>query len=195
MRRLILALLGATGLQVAQAQIYASASESPNDLVVLSDSPSALTPLEVVAANSPSRVTVAVAAQALLPADVIDSIAQAHSVPAELVRALIRVESGNNPKALSPKGARGLMQLMPATAARFGVQDAFDPTQNIEGGVRYLKYLLGFFNNRLDLALAAYNAGEYAVVRAGYRVPNYPETLAYVPKVVRLFEQGLARKP
>jgi soluble lytic murein transglycosylase-like protein len=183
---------GLFGAPTCYAQIYASALNEPSDLVVLSDMPSALTPLEIVAPPRPPATTIT----APLPAaDLIDSIALSHALPPELVRAVIRVESGNNPRAVSAKGARGLMQLMPGTAARFGVKDAFDPSQNIEGGVRYLKYLLAFFDNRLDLALAAYNAGEHAVVRAGYRVPNYPETLAYVPKVVRLFEQDLARKP
>jgi len=85
------------------------------------------------------------------------------------------VESNYNPYAVSPKGALGIMQLIPATARRFGVLDVFDPVDNIEGGARYLKYLLELFNGDYPLALAAYNAGENAVTRYG-AVPPYPET-------------------
>jgi soluble lytic murein transglycosylase-like protein len=184
---------------LCQAQIYSSSVASSHQSLVLSNLPSEQTPDLVVAAPAVQQDAprMALPSPPLLStvSQLIQDIAAAHALPAELVRALIRVESGNNPRALSPKGARGLMQLMPATAARFGVKDAFDPAQNIEGGVRYLKYLLALFDNRLDLALAAYNAGEYAVVRAGYRIPNYPETLAYVPRVVRLFELDRARTP
>jgi soluble lytic murein transglycosylase-like protein len=93
---------------------------------------------------------------------------------------------------VSRKGALGLMQLMPATARRLGVRDPFDPAQNIQAGARYLRELLTQFRGDLALALAAYNAGEAAVMRAGYRVPPYAETLAYVPRVLRLARGGLA---
>lgn len=104
-----------------------------------------------------------------------------------LLHAVIRAESGYNPKALSIKGAGGLMQLIPGTASRYGVIDIYDPMQNINAGARYLKDLLTMFNNNTELALAGYNAGENAVIRAGNRVPNYPETLAYVPKVIGFY--------
>jgi soluble lytic murein transglycosylase-like protein len=100
-----------------------------------------------------------------------------------LIIAVMQQESGFNPRAVSPKGARGLMQLMPATARRFGVKNIFDPAQNIEGGARYLRFLLDMFNGDLELALAGYNAGENAVINYGYRVPPYRETRYYVKNV------------
>jgi len=104
-----------------------------------------------------------------------------------LVRSVIQVESDDDPLAVSRKGAQGLMQLMPQTARRFAVKDSFDPAQNIDGGVRYLKYLLTRFGDRQTpeaLALAAYNAGEGAVMKHG-GVPPYPETTLYVRKVAK----------
>ena len=79
------------------------------------------------------------------------------------------------------------MQLIPATAQRYGVQDSYDPGQNIHGGTRYLRDLLKMFNGNLELAIAGYNAGENAVIRAGHRIPPYPETMAYVPKVMSFY--------
>jgi soluble lytic murein transglycosylase-like protein len=105
-----------------------------------------------------------------------------------LVHAVIRAESGYNPRAVSPKGAAGLMQLMPQTARRYTVSDRFDPEMNLDGGVRYLRHLLGMFAGDISLALAAYNAGENAVLRSGARVPDYPETLAYVRRVRGLYD-------
>jgi soluble lytic murein transglycosylase-like protein len=92
-------------------------------------------------------------------------------------------ESHFNPRVVSPKGARGLMQLMPGTSARFGVRHPNDPAQNISGGTRYLKQLLDRFNNRVDLALASYNAGEGAVIKFGHKVPPYRETREYVKRI------------
>ena len=109
-----------------------------------------------------------------------------HGVHPELVYAVASVESNFNPRALSAKGALGLMQLMPDTAARFGVTDPWDPAENIVGGVRYLKYLLDLFGGDQRLALAAYNAGEN-VVQASRSIPPYLETRAYVSKVLKLF--------
>jgi soluble lytic murein transglycosylase-like protein len=105
-----------------------------------------------------------------------------------LVRAIIQTESAFNVHATSPKGARGLMQLMPETAARYGVRDIFDPEQNIWGGTRYMRDLLEKFNQDLPLAIAAYNAGENAVVRYG-GIPPYPETRNYVQRVMALHQQ------
>lgn len=105
-----------------------------------------------------------------------------------LVDSVIQVESNYNPYAISPKGAQGLMQLMPATARRFGVKDTFDARQNIEGGVRYLKFLQDKFKDE-RLAIAAYNAGENAVVKYG-NVPPYAETMGYVAKVGRKYGQA-----
>ena len=103
-----------------------------------------------------------------------------HGVDPNLIFALMRQESGFNPRARSYKGASGLMQLMPATARRFGVANIYDPAENIEGGVRYLRFLLDTFNGDVELALAGYNAGEGAVIRNGYTVPRYRETQHYV---------------
>jgi soluble lytic murein transglycosylase-like protein len=112
----------------------------------------------------------------------IDVISQNHGVDPALVRAVIKTESNFNRWAVSNKGARGLMQLIPETGARYGVRDFFDPQQNVEGGVQYLKFLLQKFNGNLDLSLAAYNAGENLVQRLG-RIPPIPETTNYVRKV------------
>jgi len=116
----------------------------------------------------------------------VDSIAKDNGVDPALVDAMVRTESNYNPLAISSKGARGLMQLIPETGRRFGVQDFFDPRQNIEGGVRYIKYLLNMFDGNVDLSLAAYNAGENLVARLG-RIPPYPETRNYVRKIRALY--------
>ena len=100
-----------------------------------------------------------------------------------LIFCVMEQESHFNTRALSPKGARGLMQLMPGTSARFGVRRPSDPAQNIAGGTRYLKQLMGQFNGRIDLVLASYNAGEGAVLRFGRKVPPYRETRAYVKRI------------
>lgn len=111
-----------------------------------------------------------------------------NNVSPNLIRSVIRAESGFNPSAISPKGAQGLMQLMPQTAARLGVQDAFDPADNVEGGTRYLKQLLGLYHNDVVKALAAYNAGPERVQR--YKgIPPYPETIAYVNRVIKDFNR------
>jgi soluble lytic murein transglycosylase-like protein len=125
-------------------------------------------------------------------APMIESAARASQVRPELVHAVVRAESAYRPDAVSEKGARGLMQLMPATAERFGVTDPHDPRQNLRGGTRYLHELLKLFNNDLRLAVAAYNAGENAVISYGRRVPPYPETRRYVEKVLGFYEGSLA---
>jgi soluble lytic murein transglycosylase-like protein len=115
--------------------------------------------------------------------DLIVEHARYHGIRPDLVRAVIQVESGYNPSARSPKGAMGLMQLMPGTAAGLGVTRPYDPEQNIRGGVAYLRRLLDRYSNDEELALAAYNAGPEAVVRYGNKVPPYRETREYVRKV------------
>jgi soluble lytic murein transglycosylase-like protein len=109
-----------------------------------------------------------------------------YGVPDRLVTAVIRAESGFNPRAVSRKGAQGLMQLMPATASTLGVRNSFDPRENIHGGVRHLRGLIDRFPGNLPLAIAAYNAGEKAVITYG-GIPPYPETQDYVGKVMRLY--------
>ncbi|MEQ1667156.1 MAG: lytic transglycosylase domain-containing protein [Sulfuriferula sp.] len=120
---------------------------------------------------------------------IVAEVAQAHDLDAALLHAVISVESRYNPSIVSKKGAVGLMQLMPATARRFGVSDAFDPAQNLHGGAKYLRTLLTLFNSDLSLALAAYNAGENAVIKNGNHIPPYRETRDYVPRVLDYYRQ------
>lgn len=120
---------------------------------------------------------------------VINKVAVKTDVPAALLQAVINVESNYNPEAISPKGAVGLMQLMPATAKRYGVNDRTDPQKNISGGAHYLRDLLKKFEGDLSLVLAAYNAGENAVVRYGHKIPPYKETQNYVKKVLKIYNQ------
>jgi soluble lytic murein transglycosylase-like protein len=110
-----------------------------------------------------------------------------------LLYAIMHQESTFKRRAISPKGARGLMQLMPGTAARFGVTNIFEPRQNIEGGARYMRFLLDTFDGDVGLALAGYNAGEGAVMKYGYRVPPYSETQEYVRRIGKRY--ALMRDP
>ena len=110
-----------------------------------------------------------------------------HNIDPALIRAVIKAESNFNHRAVSPVGAQGLMQLMPATASQLQVDDAFHPEQNIEGGVRYLSYLLKHYRGNITLALAAYNAGEGAVAKYHNQVPPYRETKNYVKRVLSFY--------
>lgn len=123
-------------------------------------------------------------------ADEIVAAANTYGLEPALLHAVITVESNHNPAAVSPKGAQGLMQLMPGTSQRFGVADPWHPEQNIRGGARYLSELLMLFDQDLTLALAAYNAGEKAVLRYGRHIPPYPETRNYVTRVIALYRQN-----
>jgi soluble lytic murein transglycosylase-like protein len=119
---------------------------------------------------------------------IIEKAATAASVEPNLLRAVIVVESGFNSRAVSKRGAMGLMQLMPATATRFGVSNPYDPLQNVHAGARYLKFLIDRFGQDVRLALAAYNAGEDAVDRNGGQIPPFSETMAYVPRVLKIYQ-------
>ncbi|XVJ71872.1 MAG: lytic transglycosylase domain-containing protein [Rhizobacter sp.] len=117
-------------------------------------------------------------------------LARHYGVDPHLVRAVVEVESGFNPQARSPKGATGLMQLMPATAARYHKESLYDPVKNIEAGVLYLRDLLKMFGGDPELALAGYNAGEGAVLKYKRRIPPYAETQQYVPKVLAAWQRN-----
>lgn len=119
----------------------------------------------------------------------VQQIAAEHALSADLVHSMIKVESNFNARAVSPKGARGLMQLVPSTARRFGVSDAFNPRENIDGGVKYLRYLLDLYGGNYPLALAAYNAGEGAVARYG-GVPPFRETQQYLIQLWKQLERS-----
>lgn len=186
---LLLALLVvAATSSVAEAQIYAWRDASGQ--LVLSDRARAdggeATTYQVAgAAPAALRVTRPADNRSARFDPLIEAHAQHHGLQPDLVRAVIQVESGFNPFAVSPKGAMGLMQLMPATASELGVVNPFEPEQNIRGGVAYLKQLLERFDNKVELALAAYNAGPGAVDRYGQQVPPYRETQAYVKKITK----------
>jgi len=175
-------LLAACTLPPAHAQIYGG--QDANGGVVLSNFRSALAGEVVVAAPVEAASVPILAAPEDRFGPLIRKVAQETSLSPQLLHAVIAVESGFDARAVSHKGAMGLMQLMPQTAQRFGVHDPFDPSQNIAAGAAYLKSLLERFAGDVQLALAAYNAGEAAVIKAGYRIPPYAETRAYVPRVL-----------
>ena len=177
-------LLSATLPAVAQAQIYLTRDSAGN--FVLSDkpnNPSALLKTYAVPEAETFRTTRGVVSERAAKYDeLIKENAAVHGVSPHLVRAVIQQESGFNPNARSLKGAMGLMQLMPATAAELGVSNPYSPSENIRGGVAYLKGLLVKFEQNIELALAAYNAGPTAVTRYG-AVPPYRETKNYVTRI------------
>jgi soluble lytic murein transglycosylase-like protein len=127
-------------------------------------------------------------------ATIIQTASKAYGVEPSLIHAVISAESQYNQYAVSRTGAMGLMQLMPDTARRYGVQNMMDPAENIHGGVRYLADLLAMFKGRMDLAVAAYNAGENAVIRYGRQIPPYAETRHYVPRVLAFYHTFQSRK-
>jgi soluble lytic murein transglycosylase-like protein len=175
----------------SQAQIASYVDEHGNLIYVNGDSPKRKTGSTI--SSSPA------AQSANAPGDHLDQIvqqaAERHDLDPALVKAVISTESGWNPTAISRKGAVGLMQLIPATAERFGVGNAFDPAQNVEGGTSYLKQLLDHYNGDLTKTLAAYNAGERAVDQSG-GIPAYPETERYVQKVTdAYFRPNSGRDP
>jgi len=151
---------------------------NPYRLLVLS--PNELT-------ESGDHYSAAMLARASQYDSIIEKAAASAAVEPNLLRAVIVVESGFNSRAVSKRGAVGLMQLMPATASRFGVSNPYDPTENVHAGATYLKFLMNHFGQNVRLALAAYNAGEDAVDRNGGQIPPFSETLAYVPKVLKIY--------
>jgi soluble lytic murein transglycosylase-like protein len=168
----------------AEAQIYAW--RDVNGTLVLSDRRLDDGALTYAVPDAPGiRATTPLAGAAVREQfePFVQEHARRHSLRPELVRAVIQVESGFNPRARSPKGAMGLMQLMPATARELGVRDAYDPADNIRGGCLYLRRLIDRYDGNEELALAAYNAGAEAVDRHGKKVPPYRETRDYVKKV------------
>jgi soluble lytic murein transglycosylase-like protein len=178
------------GLAVAPASAQIYVSRDAAGTIVLSDKPLTGAAVSTYAVHNASnvRTTRGVAADvAGIYDEAIESASATHGVRPELVRAVIQVESGFNPRARSRVGAMGLMQLMPATAAELGVDNPWDPVQNIRGGVAYLGSLIREFGDEV-LALAAYNAGPGAVNRYGQRIPPYRETQDYVQKITRKTE-------
>lgn len=135
-------------------------------------------------AQRSTRISATVIGRAVAYGPLVEAAARETRLDPGLLHAVIATESAYNPAARSPKGAQGLMQLMPATARRYGVANAYEPRHNILGGARYLADLLALFDQDVQLALAAYNAGEQAVLRHGRRIPPYRETSAYVPRVL-----------
>jgi soluble lytic murein transglycosylase-like protein len=187
----VLLVLSAAALPAA-GQVYTGTSSSGS--VVLSNFVSVETPNRLIL-DSPAAVPTAIepasfGSSATDVGAIVMQVAQEIDVSPQLLHAVISVESAYDPRAVSPKGAKGLMQLMPATAQRFGVRDPFDPHENVRGGARYLKALLAQFDGDLQLTLAAYNAGEYAVIRHGNRVPPFAETQKYVPKVIARMQRA-----
>jgi soluble lytic murein transglycosylase-like protein len=196
------ALLGAAGEATAGGDIFVRAADDGS--VQLSNVPDAadyqlllaapVAPAPIAAAASASAPDAAaqgsgMQARVSLYHDLVDQAAKHAKVDARLVHAVIAVESGYNPTAVSRKGAIGLMQLMPETARRYGARNSRDPGQNVRAGAMYLADLLKMFDNDVHLALAAYNAGERAVLRHGSRIPPYRETTAYVPKVLAVYSR------
>jgi soluble lytic murein transglycosylase-like protein len=189
---LILAVAAVPGLARADVFSFTDADGVAHFSNVPSDSRYKLlvaTPSELVAAPAAKGPSINWLARSAQYDGVIRGAAKDATIQAALVRAVIVVESGFNPRAISKKGAIGLMQLQPATAKRYGVKNIYDPEQNVRAGARYLKDLLARFDSNLELALAAYNAGEEAVERYGRHVPPYRETLAYVPSVMKVYQQ------
>jgi Transglycosylase SLT domain len=175
--------LHVTGYQLLgekyRLQISGGILEVPVEEVVAIEPEDLFAPLPVtVAATAPFH-------------EIVKAAAERYSVDADLIASVIAAESNFDPKAVSKKNARGLMQLLPETAARFGVQNIFDPQENIDAGTHYLRDLLRRYDNDLVLALAAYNAGPERVLQFG-RVPPYPETISYIRRVKRAYEKSKA---
>jgi hypothetical protein len=205
---LSMTMIGCLAAGSVQAQIYIGGGAESGTAIVLSNFASAETPTVLIpsdrardrdasgvadsGATSDQRAAGGPSPLRQLPTsllNLIGDVAREYALEAALLKALIAVESNFDPNARSHKGAMGLMQLMPETARRFNVRDAFVVAENVRGGAAYLRWLLDYFAGDVALALAAYNAGEGAVMRAGRRIPDIAETRAYVPKVLSLQTQ------
>ncbi len=198
-RALIACCLAGLALHPALAQVYTGVS--PEGSIILSGNEDETAGILLIEAEKLAvvplpQVPLAAAAETFLakvPAGYLAFIQEAsavYQIPSELIHAVILVESNYNPRATSPKGAQGLMQLMPATAKRFGNSNRLDPRQNILTGSKYLRWLLDFFGEDLELTIAAYNAGEGAVMQAGRKIPKFAETERYVPKVLSIYNKA-----
>jgi soluble lytic murein transglycosylase-like protein len=196
---IVAAFLAASAAVPARADVYAW-RDKDGRLVVSNRPASPATPTLATYSVSGSDTIRTTHAEAIAAYDrpalhaLADRHAEINQVNPSLVRAVIQAESAWNRRAVSPKGAMGLMQLMPATAAQYGVADPFDPDQNIRAGVRHLKHLLDRYDGNAELALAAYNAGPGAVEKYGRTIPPYRETRAYVKKIVSVSEVRIGPK-
>jgi soluble lytic murein transglycosylase-like protein len=184
-----------------RAHIY-SVQDPSNGVIYYTNAPTAAA-ARIVVRELPRPMPVSALSPSRLPPPgegpqafdaLIRTAAQAYDVEYALVKAIIKAESGFNHKAVSPKGARGLMQLMPATAAQHDVHDVFNARDNIEGGVRHLKWLLDRYAGNVPYAVAAYNAGHQRVESAG-GIPNIPETREYLARVLRFRENYRRERP
>jgi len=181
----------------AQAQIY-SWRDANGNLVLSNKRLGATAPLTSYAVPKADGVRATrsvVSSRARAYDDLISEHSRSNGVRADLVRAVMQVESGFNPYARSPKGAMGLMQLMPATAKQYGVKNAFNPAENVRAGVAYLRELLDRYSNNEELALAAYNAGPGAVDKHGQSVPPYRETQSYVAQISKMSAPAVTKVP
>jgi soluble lytic murein transglycosylase-like protein len=180
----------------ANAQVYTGISADGSIVLSSNEDDTASTLLieaEKIAAAVPTVVPDVPKFLSEVPAGFLPFIQEAsatYKIPSELIHAVILVESNYNPRAYSSKGAQGLMQLMPATAKRFGNINSWDPRQNILTGSKYLRWLLDYFGDDLELTIAAYNAGEGAVMQAGRKIPKLSETEKYVPRVLSIYNKN-----
>ena len=188
---LLLALLGSLGAGTSRADVYSYTDAQ--GIAHFSNVPSDARYRLLIGSPAPPDATVHAgkvvnwAAKSSAYDSIIETAAVANTVHPALIRALIVVESGFNPRAVSKRGAVGLMQLRPETARRYGVSDRYDPGENIRAGTHYLSDLMALFGSNTELALAAYNAGEGAVARYGGHIPPFKETLNYVPSVLKVY--------
>jgi soluble lytic murein transglycosylase-like protein len=179
----------------AFAQVYTGIS-AEGSIVLSSNQDETASTLLIAAekaAVEPLTVPEASAYLSKVPASFLPFIQEAsatYQISPALIHAVILVESNYNPRAYSPKGAQGLMQLMPDTAKRFGNVNSWDPRQNILTGSKYLRWLMDYFGDDLELTIAAYNAGEGAVMQAGRKIPKFSETEKYVPKVLSIYNKA-----